>query len=116
MHDDIACEGYGKIIAKALLASLISKVNSIALQEFLIREITESITRIEHLEEETVTLFSILTEEGRELLHRRSLYLAVAVECIHLADGVKDIIATSHLYGAKVSHALRYRWFLHLLM
>ena len=116
MHDDIACEGHGKVIAKALLASLISKVNSIALQELFIGEISKSITRIEHLEKESVTLFPILTEEGRELLHRRSLYLAVAVECIHLADGVKDIIATSHLYGAKVSHTLWYRWFLHLLM
>ena len=115
MHHYVAGERHGEVIAEPLLTGLIGKVNSIALQEFLVGELPECVPGVKHLEEKAISLLPVLTHQGRELLHGRGLDLSVAVESVDLADGVKDIVTTSHLYGAKVPHALRYRWFLHLL-
>ena len=74
--------------------------------------IPSSVESIKYLEEEFITLVAILTQQRREVLHRRSFNLTESVEGIHITDSVENIVALRHFYEAKVACTFRDRGFL----
>ena len=87
-------------------------MQGIAFFQFIITYLREEITRVQHFEEQLVTLLAIFPHQRTEGFHRGRLYLLEAVELIHLLDGVEDIVALRHFHRRKVACSFRYTWFL----
>ena len=67
----------------------------------------QEVARIENLQQEFVSLFSILPHQRGEVLHGWGLYLLETIECIYLPDSVKDIVTLGHLHRRKITCPLR---------
>ena len=96
---------------RTLFTELGGQMQRIALLQLLISHLIQEITRVQNLEEQFVTLLAVFAHEGSECFHRRSLYLLEAVELVHAADGVEDIVALGHLQRGEVARAFGNTWF-----
>ena len=80
-------------------------MQGVALQQFVVADLRQTVAAVQHLEEQFVTLLAILTHQRLQRLHSRCLYLGEAIEGIHVADGIENIVALGHLHGAEIARS-----------
>ena len=85
-------------------------MQGIAREQFLVGNSAEVIARILNLEEELVTLFTILAHQRGEVLHGWGLDLLKSVEGINLTDGVEYVVALRHFDRREVARSFWNRW------
>ena len=112
MHHHIAGKGYGEVVAQTLLADLRGQAQGVALGELLVGNLREVVARVQNLEEQLVTLLTILTHQRLKGLLGGRLNLLESVQLIDRTDGVEDIVALGHLYGAEVACSFGYTGFI----
>ena len=85
--------------------SIVDVVLDLAEETPAIGQAAHVITGVLYLEEELITLLAVLAHKGGEVLHGRGLYLAVAEQAEHSANGIKDIVTARHLHRCEVTRA-----------
>ena len=103
---NVAGKRHREVVAQTLLRDLRG------LTHLLIREVSSVVARIQDLEEQFVALVAILTQEGREVLHRGGLERSKTIEAEDRLDRIENIVTTHHLNGREVARTLWNRRFL----
>ena len=111
VHHHVACEGHGEVVAQALLAHFRREVHRIALTQFLVADLRQTVAAVEHLEEQFVALLAVFSHERLQGFHCRRLDLLVAVECINVANRVENIVALRHFHRREVTRTFGDAWF-----
>ena len=99
MHHHKTGEWNSEVVAQSFLAHLGSEMQGIAFAEFLIGDLCQAVAGVEYFEKQFVAFLTIFAHERLQGFHRRCLNLLEAIEGIHVADGVEDIVALRHLNG-----------------
>ena len=97
----------GQVITQTFFANAGSQSGRAALLQFLRLDIGQEVTGIENLEKQFVALLSVFAHQGREVFHRRGFNLLVAVQGIHVLNGVEYIVSLGHLNRAEVAGSFR---------
>ena len=113
MHHHVASKGNCQVVSKPFLTSFGCKPQRIFLCQFLRTEVCQHVAGVEHLEEQAVSLLSVLAHQRGEHLHRRSFYLVESEEFVHLAYGVEYVVAPAHFDRTEIAHSFGYRRLLH---
>ena len=103
VHHHKAGKGHGEVVAEPLLAQAGSQAVEVALGQVGLRNIREEIARVEHLEEQLVTLFAILAHEGLQGLHGRRLNLPESIKSKNLFYRIEYVIALGHLVDREIA-------------
>ena len=74
-------------------------------------DILHKITGIEYLKEQFITLFTVFSHQGGEILQRRGFYRFECESLEHLTNGVEDIVTPCHFDRQKISGSFRYAAF-----
>ena len=114
VHHHITGKGHSEVVTQTFLTHLCSQMEGITLFQFLVCHLSQTVTGVQHFEEQLVALFAVLTHQRAESFHRRRLYLLETIELIHLFDGIEDIVALGHLHRGEITRALRNTWFCHI--
>ena len=112
MHHHISCKGHGEVVAQSFLAEPCGELQGIPFHEVLIRDFVEIVAAVEYLKQQFVAFLAILAHQGLQCLHGRCLYLLEAIESIHLAYDVEDIVTLCHLHWGEVACSFWNAWFL----
>ena len=102
-----------QIVAKSFLTELSSQVSNVVFLQFSRSRFAHEIARIENFEEKFVALFAIFAHQRGKVLHGWRLNLTEAIQRIHIANRIKDIVALGHLNGREVARTFRNAWFCH---
>ena len=108
VHDHETGKGHGEVITQTFLAEFRRQAGRLTAGQLLVGEVGEEIARVQHLEEQFVTLFAVFSHEGREVLHGRRLYLLETEKVEYLAYRIENIVAFRHLFGRKVPGSFGY--------
>ena len=103
VHHHKAGKGHGEVVTEPLLAQAGSQAVEIALGQVGLRNIREEIARVEHLEEQLVTLLAIFAHEGLQGLHGRRLNLPEPIESKNLFYRIEYVIALGHLVDREIA-------------
>ena len=107
----IAGERHRQVVAQSLLTDFGGQLGIVDIGYLSRVDILHVFPRVENLEEELVTLLAIFPHQRGEVFQGGSLHGVIAIEAEDGADGVENIVASSHFHRGKVARSFGYGGF-----